>query len=59
MHLEFQAAELADVEVGEQLGAGNFGTVFKGKWQKSTDVALKKLKDGQMDEFTAEVRILM
>jgi len=50
---------LKDVEVGAQLGSGNFGTVFKGQWQKNTDVALKKLKDGQMDEFFAELRILM
>jgi hypothetical protein len=50
---------LTDVEIGKKLGSGKFGTVFKGIWQKTTDVALKKLNDGQKDEFLSELRILV
>jgi len=35
---------LEDVVVGELLGAGNFGEVYKGLWLHSTTIALKKPK---------------
>jgi serine/threonine protein kinase len=41
------------------LGSGNFGEVYRGKWQGTTEVALKKLKiKEQMEKFIKEVSVL-
>ncbi len=45
--------EQQNLVVGEVLGTGNFGTVFKGKW-KGKDVALKEFKDGSMEAAVVE-----
>ncbi|KAF7232584.1 hypothetical protein EG68_10189 [Paragonimus skrjabini miyazakii] len=43
-----------------QLGAGQFGEVWLGKWNGTTEVAVKTLKHGTMtkDEFLKEARIM-
>ncbi|XP_045158663.1 tyrosine-protein kinase SRK3-like isoform X2 [Mercenaria mercenaria] len=43
-----------------RLGAGQFGEVWKGKWNKTTDVAIKTLKPGTMTQqaFLAEAQIM-
>ena len=46
------------VNVGEKLGGGNFGEVFKGNW-KGAAVALKKLKSDQYQEFQKECEALL
>lgn len=52
--------ELTDIEVGNAIGAGHFGSVHKGKWQKTTDVALKKLKSkDEAQAFQRELKVLM
>jgi len=40
-----------EVTVLERIGSGGFGTVFRGRWQETTDVAVKMLH-----EVTAETR---
>lgn len=43
----------------ERLGGGNFGDVYKGLWNSSTIVALKRLKsDAQLEEFRREAVML-
>ncbi|KER31927.1 hypothetical protein T265_01864 [Opisthorchis viverrini] len=44
----------------EQLGAGQFGEVWKGRWNGSMDVAIKTLKPGTMskEDFLKEARIM-
>ncbi|TGZ70269.1 hypothetical protein CRM22_003290 [Opisthorchis felineus] len=44
----------------KQLGAGQFGEVWLGKWNGTTEVAVKTLKQGTMtrDEFLKEARIM-
>lgn len=44
------------VKVGQKLGNGNFGEVYKGEW-KGTEVALKKLKNSS-EEFVKESEML-
>ncbi|KAK3783208.1 hypothetical protein RRG08_047000 [Elysia crispata] len=43
-----------------QLGAGQFGKVYKGKWKGTTDVAIKTLKEGSMSvaHFLQEAQIM-
>lgn len=49
---------ITDVELGELLSSGNFGSVYHGKWQ-GTEVALKKLKNSdQIEELKKEILIL-
>eukprot|EP01116_Phalansterium_solitarium_P016947 TRINITY_DN4051_c0_g5_i3.p1 TRINITY_DN4051_c0_g5~~TRINITY_DN4051_c0_g5_i3.p1 ORF type:complete len:1197 (-),score=247.61 TRINITY_DN4051_c0_g5_i3:657-4247(-) len=51
----FQFMTEDEIEVQEQLGSGNFGTVYKGLYLGTTPVALKKLKDESLaDEFATE-----
>ncbi|MDF1827838.1 MAG: protein kinase [Legionellaceae bacterium] len=37
------ASENLQVDYSKRLGSGGFGVVYQGKWQKFTDVAIKKL----------------
>jgi hypothetical protein len=52
--------ERNSLEFCEQLGAGMFGEVWKGMWNKSTPVAIKTLKEGTMevDKFLEEAAIM-
>jgi hypothetical protein len=49
---------LADIKIQRQLGGGQFGQVYKGVWQDTTDVALKKLKSEGIEDFKKEVNTL-
>lgn len=48
------------LQLSKRLGAGQFGEVWKGKWNKTTDVAVKTLKPGTMsiDAFLLEANIM-
>lgn len=48
------------LQLMKKLGAGQFGEVWKGKWNKTTDVAIKTLKPGTMTQeaFLAEAQIM-
>ncbi|XP_048760023.1 tyrosine-protein kinase SRK2 isoform X2 [Ostrea edulis] len=48
------------LQLTKKLGAGQFGEVWKGKWNKQTDVAVKTLKPGTMsiDAFLLEANIM-
>lgn len=48
------------LEFSKKLGAGQFGEVWRGKWNKTTDVAIKTLKPGTMskDAFLEEANIM-
>lgn len=48
------------LELSKRLGAGQFGEVWKGKWNKTTDVAVKTLKPGTMsiEAFLLEATIM-
>ena len=51
-----------ELEIGEKLGEGTFGIVYKAKW-RGTTVAVKELKskmlgDEQLNEFRKEIAIL-
>ncbi|KAK3090929.1 hypothetical protein FSP39_015809 [Pinctada imbricata] len=48
------------LEFSKKLGAGQFGEVWKGKWNKTTDVAIKTLKPGSMSPqaFLEEANIM-
>ena len=48
-----------DIQIGDRVGVGNFGEVFKGKWRGQVEVAVKTLKDEQGgDEFNKEAEVL-
>ena len=48
-----------NIELGEKVGHGNFGEVFKGKWRGQVEVAVKTLKDEQgWDELSKELEVL-
>jgi hypothetical protein len=47
---------LNGIQVGEKLGQGHFGQVFKGVWLESTTVALKNITNEQ--EFVREESLL-
>ena len=50
---------MTDIEIQHQIGGGNFGDVYRGLWQDTTVVALKKLKGfEQLKEFETEVNTL-
>lgn len=50
---------LQSIEVHEKLGGGQFGEVYKGRWQGTTDVALKKLRDMEsLEDFQREATML-
>jgi len=49
-----------EVNFGNEIGNGQFGVVFKGKW-RNYDVAIKTMKEGCMneDDFYDEAKIMM
>jgi len=50
---------ITDIVIGDKLGGGCFGEVYKGVWKKSTDVALKTINDDSMkDDIFREIEIL-
>jgi hypothetical protein len=50
---------ITDIKILERLGGGNFGEVYRGIWQSTTFVALKKLKDAEhYKEFEREASML-
>lgn len=48
---------LKDVKVGEVIGSGAFGVVYKANWQ-GVDVALKSIKGSDIKEFENELSLL-
>ena len=48
---------LTNISVGSRVGKGNFGEVYRGTWEGSL-VALKKVTQGQADEFKREASLL-
>jgi len=51
---------IKNVQINEKLGSGNFGEVYKGTWNGTTPVALKKLKSKeQIQEFAQEAKVLL
>eukprot|EP01114_Cavostelium_apophysatum_P018373 TRINITY_DN5676_c0_g1_i1.p1 TRINITY_DN5676_c0_g1~~TRINITY_DN5676_c0_g1_i1.p1 ORF type:complete len:932 (-),score=119.97 TRINITY_DN5676_c0_g1_i1:18-2813(-) len=52
--------EIKDVTVGERLGGGHFGEVYRGTaWGDTTQVALKRLKEEDASGFISEAAMLM
>ncbi|EGD72208.1 TK protein kinase [Salpingoeca rosetta] len=51
---------LADLSFGQQLGAGQFGVVYKGVYKGQHTVAIKTMKQGSMneEEFVAEAEVM-
>jgi len=50
---------LTNVEIGSSIGGGAFGSVFKGTWDGTTLIALKKLNAEELSkDFDSEVSIL-
>lgn len=46
-----------EIKVGQSLGEGSFGIVYKGNW-RGTSVALKNLKKSQMESLVAEASLM-
>lgn len=44
----------------EELGAGQFGVVRRGKWRGNKDIAVKMMKEGTMseDDFIDEAKVM-
>ncbi len=53
-----QVKLLDQVEVGDAIGEGNFGNVYKGRWEGS-DVALKQIKDKEMQQRMLEEALIL
>ncbi len=50
---------LSNITVQALLGSGKFGQVYKGTWEGTTPVALKKLKEGDdLKSFASEITVL-
>ena len=49
-----------DLTLIREIGSGQFGCVFEGKWNNKHQVAIKQLKKGMMDsrDFLREARIM-
>jgi serine/threonine protein kinase len=52
-----RAGHLLGVRVGEQIGAGAFGAVFRGSW-KGISVAVKTVSSGDIPELETELDLL-
>lgn len=50
----------SEIVLATQLGAGNFGEVWKGKWKSAIDVAVKTMKPGTMtpEKFLEEAEVM-
>lgn len=50
----------SELVFGKKLGSGQFGEVFKGMWNNTTEVAIKTLKEGAMEveKFLEEAAIM-
>eukprot|EP01116_Phalansterium_solitarium_P025457 TRINITY_DN9749_c0_g1_i1.p1 TRINITY_DN9749_c0_g1~~TRINITY_DN9749_c0_g1_i1.p1 ORF type:complete len:502 (-),score=129.68 TRINITY_DN9749_c0_g1_i1:216-1721(-) len=59
--VEFAAlCQIKDVEVFERVSSGNFGVVYRGRWEGSVEVALKLLRDGvNTPEFVQDLNLLV
>jgi hypothetical protein len=49
---------LQDVDILERIGGGFFGDVYRGKWNKSIFVALKKVRKEHLASFEGEAQTL-
>lgn len=52
--------EPADLELGAELGSGQFGVVYSGKYKGNINVAIKMIKEGAMveDDFIEEAKVM-
>uniref|UniRef100_A0ACD5Z3N9 Uncharacterized protein n=1 Tax=Avena sativa TaxID=4498 RepID=A0ACD5Z3N9_AVESA len=55
--------QLEEIAIGERIGLGSFGEVYRGEWH-GTEVAVKKflqqdISSDALEEFRAEVRIML
>lgn len=48
---------LQDIVLGERLGGGHYGTVFRGEW-KGSDIAAKRIEDDDFQAIENEINIL-
>jgi hypothetical protein len=50
----------SEIQLSQQLGAGNFGEVWRGKWKGVIDVAVKTMKPGSMtpEKFLLEAEVM-
>ncbi|EDQ89876.1 uncharacterized protein MONBRDRAFT_44312 [Monosiga brevicollis MX1] len=50
-----------EIELGRELGSGNFGVVRAGVYKSNRPVAIKMMKEGSMseDDFIAEAQVMM
>lgn len=53
-----KTSRLHGVQIGEVIGAGQFGQVYKGQWQ-GNPVALKNIKSQDLSEFQNELSLLV
>jgi len=49
---------IAQIEIKEQLGGGHFGTVYRGVWMGSTEIAAKKMNGDHGEELEKEATML-
>ncbi|XP_026481712.1 tyrosine-protein kinase Src64B-like [Ctenocephalides felis] len=52
---------LQDLDIGQQISSGNFGVVYRAVWKNKTTVAVKKLKQDDvesLEEFKKEAEIM-
>jgi len=52
-------SKISDIEIGDEIGAGQFGRVYKGIWLSTTPVALKELISDKLKDFVQEASILI
>lgn len=54
---DFQIEE-SELEIGNRIGVGSFGEVFKGTW-RGTDVAIKRFMEQDISPQILNVKILL